>query len=57
MNETQTPMGSRLLRSNILQPSTESKNLGLRYDAVEELSQKEEMFLATKQGLCLSFSF
>lgn len=51
LNETQTPMGSRLLRSNILQPSTDAAKLSGRYDAVEELSTKEEMFYSVRQGL------
>ena len=51
LNETLTPMGSRLLRSNILQPSTEPGKLTGRYDAVDELSTKEEMFYSVRQGL------
>ena len=50
MNETSTPMGARLLRTNILQPSTEKSKLLARYDAVEDLSTKEEMFLSVRQG-------
>ena len=50
MNETSTPMGARLLRANILQPSTERSKLLARYDAVEDLSTKEEMFLSVRQG-------
>lgn len=51
LNETQTPMGSRLLRSNILQPSTLKEDvLDLRYDALEELTTKEEMFFGVRQG-------
>ncbi len=50
MNETLTPMGSRLLRSNILQPSTQESVLTQRYDAVQELSSKEDMFFQTRQG-------
>lgn len=50
MNETLTPMGSRLLRSNILQPSTESEVLTMRYDAVEELASKDDMFYQTRLG-------
>jgi DNA mismatch repair protein MSH4 len=53
LNETLTPMGSRLLRSNILQPSTEPTKLVARYDAVEELSTKEEMFYSVRQGRLL----
>ncbi|KAF2744082.1 hypothetical protein M011DRAFT_489176 [Sporormia fimetaria CBS 119925] len=51
LNETQTPMGSRLLRSNILQPLTDSETLNTRYDALEELTTKEEMFFATRAAL------
>ncbi|OJD16553.1 hypothetical protein AJ78_03290 [Emergomyces pasteurianus Ep9510] len=51
LNETLTPMGSRLLRSNVLQPSTEQAKLIARYDAVEELSSKEEMFYSVRQAL------
>ena len=51
LNETLTPMGARLLRANILQPSTEQSKLLARYDAVEDLSTKEEMFISVRQGL------
>ena len=51
LNQTQTPMGARLLRSNILQPLTETETLNTRYDALEELTTKEEMFFATRSGL------
>lgn len=50
LNETLTPMGARLLRSNILQPVTNSDTLNIRYDALEEISSKEDMFFATRQG-------
>jgi len=50
MSETLTPMGARVLRSNILQPSTMKSTLLKRYDAVEELTIKEEMFFAVRQG-------
>lgn len=43
-------MGSRLLRSNILQPLTDPDTLNGRYDALEELTTKEEMFFATRAG-------
>ncbi|KAL4960291.1 MutS family protein MSH4 [Aspergillus stella-maris] len=49
LNETLTPMGSRLLRTNILQPSTEASKLTARYEAVEDLSTKEEMFFSVRQ--------
>ncbi|KAF2237697.1 DNA mismatch repair protein-like protein MutS [Viridothelium virens] len=50
LNDTLTPMGSRLLRSNILQPLTDPNTLSLRYDALEELTTMEEMFFATRAG-------
>lgn len=50
LNETLTPMGARLLRANILQPSTEEPKLIARYQAVEDLSTKEEMFFSVRQG-------
>ncbi|KAH7131986.1 DNA mismatch repair protein MutS [Dendryphion nanum] len=51
LNQTLTPMGARLLRSNILQPLTETETLNIRYDALEELTSKEEMFFATRSAL------
>lgn len=51
LNATLTPMGDRLLRSNILQPLTNEDTLSTRYDALEELSTKEEMFFAVRQAL------
>lgn len=57
LNETLTPMGSRLLRTSILQPSTESTKLIGRYNAIEELRNKEEMFYAVRQGSLSKFFF
>lgn len=50
MDQTTTPMGARLLRSNILQPSTQENVLKQRYDALEELTIKEDMFMQTRLG-------
>jgi DNA mismatch repair protein MSH4 len=50
MNETLTPMGSRLLRSNILQPLTDVEVLCDRLDGLEELTTKEETFFAVRKG-------
>ena len=50
LNQTLTPMGARLLRANILQPSTEKLQLIERYSAVEDLSTKTEMFVAVRKG-------
>ena len=57
LNQTLTPMGSRMLRSFILQPSTQAYVLSERYDALEELSIKEDMFLQTRQGNCSRYIF
>ncbi|EME80300.1 uncharacterized protein MYCFIDRAFT_189891 [Pseudocercospora fijiensis CIRAD86] len=51
LNETLTPMGVRLLRSNVLQPVTNQDTLNKRYDAVEELSTKEDMFFNVRSAL------
>ncbi|RDW77040.1 DNA mismatch repair protein Msh4 [Coleophoma cylindrospora] len=51
MNHTLTPMGARLLRSTILQPSTQVNVLNKRFDAVEELTQKDTMFLSSRQAI------
>ncbi|KAI8635457.1 muts domain V [Xylariaceae sp. FL1651] len=45
LNECLTPMGSRMLRSNIIQPSSQVETtLVPRYDALDELTMKEDMF-------------
>ncbi|KMU91108.1 DNA mismatch repair protein mutS [Coccidioides immitis H538.4] len=51
LNETLTPMGARLLRINVWQPSTEPTKLLGRYDAVEELATREDMFHAVREAL------
>lgn len=51
LNETATAMGSRLLRSNILQPSTDKLLLDERLEAVQELASKEDTFFAIREGL------
>jgi len=51
LNETLTPMGARMLRSNILQPSTQwEATLKLRYDTLDELAVKENMFFEIRKG-------
>ncbi|KAI1382005.1 DNA mismatch repair protein-like protein MutS [Hypoxylon crocopeplum] len=52
LNETLTPMGSRILRSNILQPSCQvDSTLVPRYDALDELTVKEDMFFEIRKAL------
>lgn len=51
LNETLTPMGARLLRSNILQPLTDPEVLSMRYAAVDDMTKKEGLFFATRAAL------
>ncbi|KAJ5064734.1 muts domain V-domain-containing protein [Bipolaris maydis] len=51
INETLTPMGARLLRSNILQPLTDPEMLITRYAAVNDMTKKEELFFAVREAL------
>lgn len=51
LNETLTQMGVRILRGNILQPSTDASKLTERYEALGELATKEDMFFAVRTGL------
>lgn len=51
LNQTLTPMGARILRSNILQPSTDGGKLEMRHEAVTELSAKAYMFFAVRTGI------
>ncbi len=50
LNNTLTPMGARILRRSILQPSTREEILLSRYQAVEELSTEGELFFALRGG-------
>ena len=50
LNQTLTPMGARVLRSNLLQPSVNREELESRYDALSELERKEDVFFAVRQG-------
>lgn len=54
VNQTLTAMGGRLLKNNVLQPLTHGPDLELRYDAVEELATKEDIFFAVRQGQYLT---
>ncbi|KAF1953836.1 hypothetical protein CC80DRAFT_537117 [Byssothecium circinans] len=51
LNQTQTPMGARMLRSNVLQPLTDVETINKRYDAVDELQVNEDMFQSTRGAL------
>jgi DNA mismatch repair protein MSH4 len=54
LNNTTTPMGNRMLRGNMLQPPTRHESfIEPRYDALEELTTNEEMFLEIRKGLSL----
>ncbi|ROV92998.1 hypothetical protein VMCG_09027 [Cytospora schulzeri] len=52
LKQTTTPMGARMLRTNILQPSTQADGVLIpRYDALEELCTKEDMFFSVRNAL------
>lgn len=54
LNHTVTPMGARMLRSNVLQPSTQLETIiHPRNEALEELTQNEEMFRGIRKGSSL----
>lgn len=50
LNHTLTPMGARYLKSNVLQPSILRDLLEKRWDALYELTIKEDVFFAIRQG-------
>ncbi|KAI8812993.1 muts protein 4 [Cladochytrium replicatum] len=51
LDHTKTPMGARLLRTNIMQPITDEVTLETRLNAVEELIQSEEQFYSIQNAL------
>ncbi|GAA5871540.1 hypothetical protein JCM8547_001367 [Rhodosporidiobolus lusitaniae] len=51
LNKCYTPMGTRLLRSNILGPLTDPVIIDTRLDTVEELVNSEERFRAVRKAL------
>lgn len=51
LNQTLTPMGNRLLRTNILQPSKDNRAISSRLDSVELLSRNEELFYSIREAL------
>lgn len=56
LNHTVTPMGSRMLRSNILQPPTRHDTfIHPRYEALDELTANEEMFREIRKGIFACF--
>jgi DNA mismatch repair protein MSH4 len=57
LNHTCTPMGTRMLRTNILQPPTQEDTfINPRYDALEELTKNEEMFWDLRKCMyCVNF--
>lgn len=51
LNNTLTPQGRRLLRSTVLQPSTNRNIITARHEAVEELSSNEDLFTEVRASL------
>jgi DNA mismatch repair protein MSH4 len=58
MRKMQTPMGLRMLRSTILQPSTVlNEVITPRLDAVQELTENQTLFDSCRKGESSPFSF
>lgn len=57
LNQTLTPMGARVLRTNVLQPSTDAEKIFKRQDAITELTTREDMFVAVRSGILASLSW
>ncbi|GAA5880327.1 hypothetical protein JCM16303_003899 [Sporobolomyces ruberrimus] len=51
LNRCYTPSGTRMLRSNILAPSTDREQIMGRYEAVEELVNSEERLRSLRKAL------
>lgn len=54
LKQNLTSMGTRLLKSNILQPSTNRSKITDRYEAVEELSSKADTLSVLRNGQFLA---
>ena len=50
LNCTSTKMGARLLKNNILQPSTDRDKIEARWRAVQELSSRDDLLHNIKDG-------
>jgi DNA mismatch repair protein MSH4 len=51
LNNTLTPQGRRMVRSVLLQPSTNKDEITARHEAVEELSSNEDLFTEVRASL------
>lgn len=51
LNHTLTPQGRRMVRSALLQPSTNKDVITMRHEAVEELSSNEDLFTEVRSSL------
>ncbi len=51
LNRTLTPQGRRMIRSALLQPSTNKDEIVARHEAVEELSSNEDLFTEVRASL------
>lgn len=52
LDQTLTQMGSRLLRSSILQPLVKEEIIEKRHVALEELTTHADLFVAVRRGRC-----
>jgi DNA mismatch repair protein MSH4 len=51
LNNTLTPQGRRMIRSALLQPSTNREEIVGRHEAVEEFSSNEDLFMEVRASL------
>lgn len=51
LNNTLTSQGRRMIRSALLQPSTNKNEIIARHEAVEELSSSEDLFTEVRASL------
>ncbi|KAK3309797.1 muts domain V-domain-containing protein [Chaetomium strumarium] len=51
LNNSLTPQGRRMIRSAVLQPSTNRDEIVARHEAVEELSSNEDLFTEVRASL------
>jgi DNA mismatch repair protein MSH4 len=51
LNNTLTPQGRRMIRSALLQPSTNREEIAARHEAVGEFSSNEDLFMEVRASL------
>lgn len=51
LNRTLTPMGARLLRTNVLQPPSDLQTIEMRLDAVQDLIEDESLLADIRRAI------